>query len=141
MTTFFIRVREKKGKKIKAGFPRFKSKDHYRSITYTQFGFIFPSIFLCLSILIFPIFEKNTCVLSRKLYNAMLEQRRMAYQLNKEYYENLRVSYNTQAIELSELKKEFPEQVELLTTYLDDMAGNPKLSITTKKVENNVSFS
>ena len=34
-----------------------------------------------------------------------------------------------------------PEQVELLTTYLDDMAGNPKLSITTKKVENNVSFS
>ena len=26
--------------------------------------------------------------LSRKLYNAMLEQRRMAYQLNKDYYEN-----------------------------------------------------
>ena len=37
---FFSRVREKKkGKKIKAGFPRFKSKDHYLSITYTQFGF------------------------------------------------------------------------------------------------------
>ena len=37
---FFSRVREKKkGKKRKAGFPRFKSKDHYRSITYTQFGF------------------------------------------------------------------------------------------------------
>ncbi len=25
-------------KKIKAGFPRFKSKNQYRSITYTQFG-------------------------------------------------------------------------------------------------------
>ena len=37
---FFRRVREKKnGKKIKAGFPRFKSRDQYRSITYTQFGF------------------------------------------------------------------------------------------------------
>ena len=38
--SFFRRVREKKnGKKIKAGFPRFKSRDQYRSITYTQFGF------------------------------------------------------------------------------------------------------
>ena len=37
---FFRRIREKKsGKKIKAGFPRFKSKEQYRSITYTQFGF------------------------------------------------------------------------------------------------------
>ena len=38
--SFFRRIKEKKkGKKIKAGFPRFKSKDQYRSITYTQSGF------------------------------------------------------------------------------------------------------
>ena len=37
---FFRRVGEKKnGKNIKAGFPRFKSKDRYSSITYTQSGF------------------------------------------------------------------------------------------------------
>ncbi len=37
---FFRRINEKKnGKKIKAGFPRFKSKFNYRSITYTQKGF------------------------------------------------------------------------------------------------------
>ena len=36
--------------------------------------------------------------LSHKLYNAMLEQRRMAYQLNKDYYKNLKVSYNTQTM-------------------------------------------
>ena len=37
---FFRRVGEKKnGKSIKAGFPRFKSKDRYSSITYTQSGF------------------------------------------------------------------------------------------------------
>ena len=37
---FFRRVREKKqGKKVSAGFPRFKSRDRYNSITYTQSGF------------------------------------------------------------------------------------------------------
>lgn len=37
---FFRRVKERKaGKKIKAGFPRFKSKDRYNSLTYPQFGF------------------------------------------------------------------------------------------------------
>ncbi|EQD30220.1 transposase, IS605 OrfB family, partial [mine drainage metagenome] len=37
---FFRRVKEKKkGKNIKAGFPRFKSRDQYNSITYTQSGF------------------------------------------------------------------------------------------------------
>ena len=37
---FFRRVKEKKnGKNIKAGFPRFKSRDRYSSITYTQSGF------------------------------------------------------------------------------------------------------
>ena len=60
--------------------------------------------------------------LSRKLYNAMLEQRRMAYQLNKDYYENLRVSYNTQAIELSELKKEFPEYKNIFSQVLHNVA-------------------
>ena len=60
--------------------------------------------------------------LSRKLYNAMLEQRRMTYQLNKDYYENLRVSYNTQAIELSELKKEFPEYKNIFSQVLHNVA-------------------
>ena len=37
---FFRRIREKKnGKNIKAGFPRFKPKDGYNSITYPQSGF------------------------------------------------------------------------------------------------------
>ena len=37
---FFRRIGEKSsGKKIKAGFPRFKSSDRYNSITYTQSGF------------------------------------------------------------------------------------------------------
>ena len=37
---FFRRIKEKKsGKHIKAGFPRFKPRDRYNSITYTQSGF------------------------------------------------------------------------------------------------------
>ena len=37
---FYRRIREKNnGSRIKAGFPRFKSKDRYNSITYTQSGF------------------------------------------------------------------------------------------------------
>ena len=37
---FYRRVREKKqGKKASAGFPRFKPRDRYSSITYTQSGF------------------------------------------------------------------------------------------------------
>ncbi len=37
---FYRRTAEKKsGKNIKAGFPRFKSRDRYNSITYTQSGF------------------------------------------------------------------------------------------------------
>jgi putative transposase len=37
---FFRRISErKKGKNIKAGFPRFKSIDRYNSMTYTQSGF------------------------------------------------------------------------------------------------------
>ena len=60
--------------------------------------------------------------LSRKLYNAMLEQRRMAYQLNKDYYKNLKVSYNTQTIELSELKEEFPEYKNIFSQVLHNVA-------------------
>ena len=56
--------------------------------------------------------------LSSKLYNAMLEQRRMAYQLNKDYYKNLKVNYNTQTIELSELKEEFPEYKNIFSQVL-----------------------
>ncbi|MCL5803836.1 MAG: transposase [Candidatus Thermoplasmatota archaeon] len=38
---FFRRVREKRqGKKSSAGFPRFKSRDRYNSITYPQSGFM-----------------------------------------------------------------------------------------------------
>ncbi len=38
--SFFRRINEKrKGKNIRAGFPRFKSPDRYNSITYTQSGF------------------------------------------------------------------------------------------------------
>jgi len=36
---FYRRIHERKGNKAKAGFPRFKSKDRYNSITYTQSGF------------------------------------------------------------------------------------------------------
>ena len=37
---FFRRVREKKaGKKVRAGFPRFKAMGRYASLTYPQFGF------------------------------------------------------------------------------------------------------
>ena len=37
---FYRRIGEKRnGKNIKAGFPRFKSKDRYNSITYPQSGF------------------------------------------------------------------------------------------------------
>ena len=38
--SFFRRIEERKnGKKTKAGFPRFKSRNNYKSITYTQSGF------------------------------------------------------------------------------------------------------
>lgn len=37
---FFRRVKERKaGKKVKVGFPRFKARDRYNSLTYPQFGF------------------------------------------------------------------------------------------------------
>ena len=33
--------------------------------------------------------------LSHNLYNSMLEQRKIAYELNKYFYEDLKVNYNT----------------------------------------------
>ncbi len=37
---FFRRVKERKGgKKVRVGFPRFKAKGRYNSVTYPQFGF------------------------------------------------------------------------------------------------------
>ena len=43
----------------------------------------------------------NILDLSYKLYNAMLEQRKIAYELNNDFHEDLKVNYNTQSTELS----------------------------------------
>ena len=56
--------------------------------------------------------------LSHKLYNAMLEQRNIAYHLNRNYYESLKVNYNTQSVELSKLKNEFPEYKNIYSQAL-----------------------
>ncbi len=60
--------------------------------------------------------------LSYKLYNAMLEQRKIAYELNKDFYEDLKVNYNTQSVELSKLKKEFHEYNEVYSQVLMNVA-------------------
>ena len=60
--------------------------------------------------------------LSHRLYNAMLEQRKMAYELNKDFHEYLKVNYNTQSTELSELKNEFPEYREIYSQVLQNVA-------------------
>ena len=60
--------------------------------------------------------------LSHILYNAMLEERKIGYQLNKDYYKNLKVNYNTQTIELSELKEEFPEYKNIYSQVLQNIA-------------------
>ena len=60
--------------------------------------------------------------LSHRLYNAMLEQRKMAYELNKDFHEYLKVNYNTQSTELSELKNEFPEYREIYSQVLHNVA-------------------
>ena len=64
----------------------------------------------------------NILDLSHKLYNAMLEQRKMAYELNKDFHEDLKVNYNTQSTELSELKNEFPEYREIYSQVLQNVA-------------------
>ncbi len=60
--------------------------------------------------------------LSHILYNAMLEQRKMAYELNRDFYENLKVNYNTQSVELSKLKEEFPEYKNIYSQVLMNVA-------------------
>ncbi|EQB73537.1 MAG: hypothetical protein AMDU4_FER2C00057G0008 [Ferroplasma sp. Type II] len=39
----------------------------------------------------------------------MLEQRKMAYELKKDFYYNINVNYTYQQNQLPELKNEFPE--------------------------------
>jgi putative transposase len=60
--------------------------------------------------------------LSHNLYNAMLEQRKIAYELNKDFYEDLKVNYNTQSVELSKLKKGFHEYKNIYSQVLMNVA-------------------
>ena len=60
--------------------------------------------------------------LSHILYNAMLEQRKIAYQLNRNYYESLKVNYNTQSVELSKLKNEFTGYKNIYSQVLMNVA-------------------
>ena len=60
--------------------------------------------------------------LSHILYNDMLEQRKMAYELNRDFYESLKVNYNTQSVELSKLKNEFPEYKSIHSQVLQNVA-------------------
>ncbi len=60
--------------------------------------------------------------LSHRLYNAMLEQRKMAYELNKDFHENLKVNYTYQQNQLPELKNEFPEYKEIYSKVLQNVA-------------------
>ena len=46
----------------------------------------------------------------------------MAYELNKYLYENLKVNYNTQTIDLSELKEEFPEYKNIFSQVVMNVA-------------------
>ena len=61
--------------------------------------------------------------LSHILYNDMLEQRKMAYELNRDFYESLKVNYNTQSVELSKLKNEFPEYKNIYSQALMNVAN------------------
>jgi putative transposase len=63
-----------------------------------------------------------TLDLSHRLYNAMLEQRKMAYELNKEFHEHLKVDHYTQNTELPELKGEFPEYREIYSQVLQNVS-------------------
>ena len=60
--------------------------------------------------------------LSYKLYNAMLQQRIMAYELRKEFYSSNTVNYLSQQNELPELKNYFPEYKEIYSLALQDVA-------------------
>jgi putative transposase len=60
--------------------------------------------------------------LSYKLYNAMLEQRIMAYELKKDFHSSNNVNYLSQQNELPELKEYFPEYREIYSLALQDVA-------------------
>ena len=60
--------------------------------------------------------------LSYKLYNAMLEQRKMAYELKKDFHSSNNVNYLSQQNELPELKKYFPEYREIYSLALQNLA-------------------
>ena len=60
--------------------------------------------------------------LSYKLYNAMLEQRIIAYELNKDFHSSNNVNYLSQQNELPELKEYFPEYREIYSLSLQDVA-------------------
>jgi putative transposase len=66
---------------------------------------------------------KYILYLSRKLYNAMLEQRKIAYGLNRDFHENLKVDKYAQDMELAELKKYFPEYKEVYSQVLQNVSG------------------
>jgi putative transposase len=61
--------------------------------------------------------------LSHNLYNAMLEQRKMAYELKKDFYYNINVNYTYQQNQLPELKNEFPEYKYIYSQVLQDVAN------------------
>ena len=60
--------------------------------------------------------------LSYKLYNAMLEQRIMAYELRRDFHSSNTVNYLSQQNELPELKNYFPEYREIYSLALQDVA-------------------
>ena len=68
--------------------------------------------------------EKITSIMnsSYKLYNAMLEQRIMAYELKKDFHSSNNVNYLSQQNELPELKNYFPEYKEIYSLALQDVA-------------------
>jgi putative transposase len=63
----------------------------------------------------------STLNLSYKLYNAMLDQRKMAYELNKDFHSSIRVDYLSQKNELPELKKYFPEYKGVYSQVLQNV--------------------
>jgi putative transposase len=63
-----------------------------------------------------------TLDLSRKLYNAMLEQRKIAHGLNRDFHENLKVDRYAQDMEIPELKKYFPEYKEVYSQVLQNVS-------------------
>ena len=60
--------------------------------------------------------------LSHILYNDMLEQRKMAYELNKDFYENIKITSYTQEEEFPGIKNEFPEYKNIYSQALQNVA-------------------